>query len=161
MLSIVGASRQATQRWVTAAATRTNLQLQPQQCQCLCQRRLVHVEKRIEELGIELPKAAAPRANYNIVCRASGNMLYVSGHIPFKTDGTLMTGRIGPEGSNENQIEHGVEAARNCGLNIVATLKEHLGDLDQIEQIVKVRPLATEPSTCNGGIEDMVQLFSL
>mmetsp|Transcript_7852 Transcript_7852/g.11296 ORF Transcript_7852/g.11296 Transcript_7852/m.11296 type:complete len:193 (-) Transcript_7852:30-608(-) len=102
-------------------------------------RRFVHVEKRIKELGIELPPAAAPRANYNIICRAEGNMLYVSGHIPFTADGTLMTGPVGPEGSVDGHpLDHGYEAARCCGLNIVSTLKEQLGDLDRITQVVKV-----------------------
>lgn len=100
-------------------------------------RRLVHVEKSLEERGIQLPKAAAPRANYNIVCHAPGNMLYVSGHLPFKVDGSLMTGRMGPA-SGGHTVEHGYEAARNAGLNIVATLKEQLGDLDRVEKVVKV-----------------------
>lgn len=99
------------------------------------QRALLHVEKRLEELGITLPKPSSPRANYNIVCHASGNMLYVSGHLPFKVDGTFMTGRIGP---GEQTLEYGKEAARNCGLNIISTLKDQLGDLDRVEQVVKV-----------------------
>ena len=99
-------------------------------------RRLIHVEKRLDELGIELPKPSAPRANYNIVCHAAGNMLYVSGHLPFQADGTLMTGRIGEDGRDK---DYGYLAARHAGLNIISTLKEQLGDLDRIEQIVKVR----------------------
>ena len=98
-------------------------------------RRLIHVEKRLDELGIELPKPSAPRANYNIVCHAAGNMLYVSGHLPFQADGTLMTGRIGEDGRDK---DYGYLAARHAGLNIISTLKEQLGDLDRIEQIVKV-----------------------
>jgi enamine deaminase RidA (YjgF/YER057c/UK114 family) len=98
-------------------------------------RRSVHVEKRIESLGITLPPAAAPRANYNIVCQASGNMLYVSGHLPFQSDGTLMTGAID---GVERDVKYGYTAARWAGLNIVSTLKEQLGDLDKIEKVVKV-----------------------
>ena len=101
-------------------------------------RRWVHVEKRLDELGITLPKPSSPRANYNIVCHASGNMLYVSGHLPFQEDGTLMTGRIGEDGRDK---DYGYKAARYAGLNIISTLKEQLGDLDRIEQIVKVRVL--------------------
>ena len=41
--------------------------------------RMIHVEKRLEDLGITLPAPSAPRANYNITCHASGNMLYISG----------------------------------------------------------------------------------
>lgn len=98
-------------------------------------RRFLHVERRIEESGIVLPSPAAPRANYNIVCHAAGDMLYVSGHLPFKPDGTLMTGRID---GKERDVEYGYAAARWAGLNIVATLKEQLGDLDRIERVVKV-----------------------
>jgi enamine deaminase RidA (YjgF/YER057c/UK114 family) len=46
-----------------------------------------------------------------------------------------MTGRIGEDSRDK---DYGYEAARNCGLNIISTLKEHLGDLDRVEQIVKV-----------------------
>jgi len=108
-------------------------------------RRSVHIEKRLEDLGIELPTAPTPKANYNIVCHANGNMLYISGHLPVKTDGTLITGRIGPKSGGES-IEHGYEAARYAGLNIVSTLKEQLGDLDRVEQVVKVCMLVSSCS---------------
>lgn len=88
----------------------------------------------MEELGIALPPAPSPKANYNIVCHANGNMLYVSGHLPVTSDGTLLTGRLG-----DVSIDHGYQAARHAGLNIISTLKKQLGDLDRIEQIVKVR----------------------
>lgn len=100
--------------------------------------RMVHIEKRLDELGIVLPAAPSPKANYNIVCHANSNMLYISGHLPIQLDGTLITGRIGPEASGGKSIAHGYEAARNAGLNIISTLKQQLGDLDRVEQIVKV-----------------------
>jgi len=100
-------------------------------------RRHVHIEKHLESLGIVLPPAPEPKANYNIVCRASGNLLYVSGHLPLKPDGTLMTGRI--DGKGVRGIKYGYEAARHAGLNIVSTLSRELrGDLDRVQQIVKV-----------------------
>jgi len=106
--------------------------------QCNIILRSIHIEKRISELGINLPPPSSPRANYNIVCRAEGNMLYVSGHLPLKEDGkTLCTGRVGPE-SGGITVEKGYEAARYCGLNIISTLKAQVGDLDKIAQIVKV-----------------------
>lgn len=103
----------------------------------LLPKRLIHIEKRIEELGITLPPAPSPKANYNIICHASGNMMYISGHLPLKADGSLIVGRIGPD-SDGNTIEHGYEAARHAGLNLVSTMKEQLGDLDKVEQVVKV-----------------------
>ena len=102
------------------------------------QRRFVHIEKRLHELGIELPSAPTPKANYNIVCHASGNMLYISGHLPVLNDGSLIKGRIGPKSGGES-VEHGYAAARQCGLNILSTLKHQLGDLDRVKQVVKVR----------------------
>ncbi len=64
-------------------------------------------------------------------------MLYVSGHLPIQADGMLLTGVVGPD-SGGHTVEKGYEAARHCGLNIVSTLKDQLGDLDKVEQIVKV-----------------------
>ncbi len=117
--------RRATSTWLKPQTT------------CMS-KRFVHVEKRIEELNITLPSPATPKANYNIVCHSAGNMLYVSGHLPIMADGTLLTGRVGSE-SGGHEIEKGYEAARHCGLNIVSTLKDQLGDLDRVEQVVKVR----------------------
>ncbi len=104
---------------------------------CRSSVRCLHIEKRIEELDITLPPPSSPKANYNIVCHTTGNIMYVSGHLPITADGTLLTGRVGPE-SGGNSVEKGYEAARHCGLNIVSTLKSQLGDLDRVEQIVKV-----------------------
>lgn len=96
--------------------------------------RLIHIEKRMEELGIELPTAPTPKANYNIICY-DGDKIYLSGHLPIKNDGTMFTGRIGPE---DQTVEHGYAAARQIGLNLISTLKNELGDLDRVDQIVKV-----------------------
>ena len=97
---------------------------------------MVHTEKHLEELGITLPPAIGAKANYVPITR-SGNLLYLSGHLPMTMDGTLMTGRIGPDAGHKS-VEHGYEAAKQVGLNIVATLKQELGDLDRVEQIVKL-----------------------
>jgi enamine deaminase RidA (YjgF/YER057c/UK114 family) len=102
-------------------------------------RRCIHIEKRLEELGIVLPPAPTPKANYNIVCYTNDNVLYVSGHLPLQPDGTLLKGRIGPSSSGGESIEHGYQAARHAGLNIISTLKHQLGDLDRVQQIIKVR----------------------
>ncbi|KAL7535046.1 hypothetical protein ACHAWF_005036 [Thalassiosira exigua] len=102
-------------------------------------RRSVHVEAKIESLGIELPAAPLPKANYNIVCLPPGeDVMYVSGHLPIKPDGELITGTLGPD-TGGMTVEEGYAAARHCGLNIISTLKAQLGDLDRVEQVVKVR----------------------
>jgi len=102
------------------------------------QRRFVHVEERIKELGITLPKPAGAKANYDVVCHdEEANVMYVSGHLPFQLDGTLMVGKL--TGEDDRDVDYGYQAARHAALNIVATLSERLnGDLDQIEKIQKV-----------------------
>jgi enamine deaminase RidA (YjgF/YER057c/UK114 family) len=100
-------------------------------------RRLVHVEARITALGHELPPLPpAPQGNYMTYSR-SGNMLYLAGHLPLPppSDGRpLLIGRLG-----ENYtIEQGQEAAKITGLQILATLKAAVGDLDKIKKIVKL-----------------------
>jgi enamine deaminase RidA (YjgF/YER057c/UK114 family) len=116
-------------------------------CAGFASSRSIHIEKKIKELGIELPSAPAPKANYNIVCRVPDeNTLYVSGHLPIKPDGTLITGALAPEDGGLT-IEEGYDASRQCGLNIIATLKNYLGDLDRIEQIIKVFGIVNSSST--------------
>jgi hypothetical protein len=100
-------------------------------------RRFVHIEQRLAELQIILPPPPTPKANYNLICK-TGHLLFVSGHLPLLPDGFLLTGKIGSEAAGGETIEAGYEAARHCGLNIISTLKEQLGDLDRIKQIVKV-----------------------
>jgi enamine deaminase RidA (YjgF/YER057c/UK114 family) len=93
---------------------------------------MVHTEKRLADLGITLPPAPKAAANY-VPVQVSGNLLYLSGHMPLKADGTLLTGVI-----DSNNIDHGYEAARHVGLNLISTLKEQLGDLDRVTRIVKL-----------------------
>jgi enamine deaminase RidA (YjgF/YER057c/UK114 family) len=106
-------------------------------------RRCIHVENRMKELGITLPKPAGPRANYDLISYDDETrVMHVSGHLPFTVeDGKLMTGKITgvDEGSD---VDYGYKAARCAALNIVSTLSDRLGklghDLDQIEKIIKV-----------------------
>ncbi|KAL7430074.1 hypothetical protein ACHAXH_002917 [Discostella pseudostelligera] len=102
------------------------------------QSRTIHIEKKLADLQIALPAAPMPKANYNIVCRVPGeNIMYVSGHLPIGVDGKLITGALGPDDGGLT-VEQGYAAARLCGLNIIATLKNQLGDLDRVEQVIKI-----------------------
>jgi len=89
------------------------------------------IAARLAELGIELPKAAAPVASYQAVV-VSGNMAYLSGQLPF-VDGALVTGKLGADVT----LEQGNAAARACGLMILAQL-EAAGLLERVERIVKL-----------------------
>lgn len=119
------------------------------------------VEAKIQELQLELPEAPKPGGIYNPVVQVD-DMLYVSGHGPVKLDGSLHTGRVGDDLTEEQ----GVEAARAVGLTMLATLKQYLGDLDRIERFVKVLGMVNaapdfkrHPQVINGFSELIVQIL--
>jgi enamine deaminase RidA (YjgF/YER057c/UK114 family) len=96
------------------------------------------VDARLSDLGILLPPPGQPKANYCLVSR-DGNLMYLSGHLPIKADGHMITGKLACEGSPGLSIADGYEAAWLCALNIVSTLKIELdGDLDRVLKVVKV-----------------------
>ncbi|MBR5947154.1 MAG: RidA family protein [Clostridia bacterium] len=94
----------------------------------------MEAEKRIKEMGIELPALSAPKALYVPVVQ-TGNLCYVSGQIPMLDGKLLYAGKVG----EERTLEDGEEAAKICAINILASLKAHLGDLDRIVRIVKLQ----------------------
>jgi len=91
------------------------------------------IEKRIKELGIELPDFSPPRALY-VPVRISGRTVYVSGQVPFKDNVLLYTGKVGAE----RTMEEAQDAARQCIYNMLAALKNALGDLDKISGCLKL-----------------------
>jgi len=93
----------------------------------------VHTESRLKELGYTLPEPTAPKGSYQL-CVKSGNLLFLAGHLPQPVNGKLVVGKIG----DSLTVEEGTQAAEYCGLNILATLKQELGDLDRVKRIVKV-----------------------
>lgn len=114
---------------------------------------------RLAELGIILPKPAAPVASYVPVV-VSGGMAYVSGQIAF-ADGKVITGRLGQNVS----LEGGQIAARACGLMILAQLSA-AGLIEQVERIVKLGAFVSStsdfydhPKVANGASDLMEQVF--
>ena len=124
---------------------------------------MVQTEKQMAEAGITLPPPAKAAANY-LTCQRSGNLLYLSGHLPLNDDGSLLTGKIGP---NHQTVEYGYQAARQVGLNLIATIQKELdGDLDRVEQIVKLLGMVQstddfheQHKVVNGCSDLMVQVF--
>ena len=117
------------------------------------------IEARLKELGIVLPEAAAPVASYVPVV-VHGGAAHVSGQLPF-VDGALKTGRLGEDVS----LEEGMEAARACGLMILAQLKV-AGVLEQVERVVKLGAFVNstgaftdQPKLANGASDLMVEVF--
>lgn len=95
---------------------------------------MAKIEERIKELGLTLPAAPSPMANY-VTARRTGNLLFFSGAGPFEEGKPVVFGKVG----NELSQEEGYQAARLTGLNLIAQLKKELGDLDRIKQFVKVQ----------------------
>jgi enamine deaminase RidA (YjgF/YER057c/UK114 family) len=93
----------------------------------------VNAEARLAELGLELPPIPKPAGVYKPLV-VSGQMAYVSGHGPLKSDKTMYTGRIGAD----VDLAYGVQSARQTGLAILATLRDYFGSLDPVVRVVKV-----------------------
>ena len=91
------------------------------------------VEARLAELGLELPEVAAPVAAY-VPALVSGEYVFTSGQLPFQGGKLPATGKVGAEVAPEEAKE----LARVCALNALAAVKSVIGDLDRIEQVVKV-----------------------
>ncbi|WP_409342743.1 RidA family protein [Paenibacillus sp. MBLB4367] len=119
------------------------------------------IEKRLQELGIELPPSPIPRFSY-IPCNQSGNMLYLSGQVAFRDEKLIYEGKLG----REVTIEQGQEAARQCVLNCLAVMKGHLGDLDRVVKIVKMLAFVNsapefcqQPLVINGASDLLIDVF--
>lgn len=93
------------------------------------------VEKRLEELGIALPAPLepSPLADH-VVAKQSGEFVFVGGIGPIRNKMPLITGRL----VRDMKHEAGYEAARVAGLNVLSVLKAQLGDLDRVEEVVRM-----------------------
>lgn len=121
----------------------------------------MEVEKRIAELGIELKAAVSPVANYVSVQRA-GSLLFLSGAGPLRDGKPTMTGRLGEDVTTEE----GYAAAREGAINLLCALKSYLGDLDRVEQIVKLVGFVnaapnygSQPKVIDGASDLFVEAF--
>lgn len=118
----------------------------------------MQIEKRLEELGITLPNPVSPAANY-VRYVQSGSHLYISGTGPSSDQ---PSGKLG----QELDIDVGYQVARNVGLQIIATMKDALGDLDRVRRVVKLLGMVNsapgfgdQPKVINGCSDLMVEVF--
>ncbi|MCH6233005.1 RidA family protein [Cognataquiflexum rubidum] len=118
-------------------------------------------EQKLKDLGIVLPEASSPVANYVNAVR-SGNLLFLAGKGPGLPDGTFITGKVG----QDLTIEEGKEAARMVAINQLAVLKAELGDLNKVKRVVKVLGMVNcnsdftqQPQVINGFSDLMVEVF--
>lgn len=117
-------------------------------------------EARFAALKLTLP-SPKPMAIYATAVRHE-RTLYTSGHGPLRADGTYITGKLGAD----MEVAAGRDAARQTGLAILATVKEHLGSLDRVKRVIKVLGMVNatpdfgdHPQVINGFSELMVQVF--
>ncbi len=120
------------------------------------------IDAKLDALKIELPKAAAPVANY-VPTVAIGNTLYVSGQVTVSNGEFKYVGKLGKDFT----VEDGQKAARLCGLNIIAQTRAALGgDLDRVKRIAKLGVFVNstddftdQPKVANGVSDLMVEVF--
>lgn len=121
----------------------------------------MNVEKRLQTLGIELPRLTAPVANY-VNAVQSGSLLFLSGKGPSTVDGLRPQGKVG----REFTVEQGYRFARSTGLALLAVLKAELGSLDRVKRVVKVLGMVNaepdfqdQPKVINGCSDLFVEVF--
>ncbi len=120
-----------------------------------------NVEARLKDLGVVLPQAPRPVANY-VPSLRSGDLLFISGQISIDVDGKIITGQLGADVS----VDQGQAAAKRCAILILAQTKAALGNLDQVAQVVKLTgfvnasaDFADHPKVINGASDFMVEVF--
>jgi enamine deaminase RidA (YjgF/YER057c/UK114 family) len=117
------------------------------------------IESRLAELGVTLPNAPAPAANYVPYVQA-GNIVYVSGQVSSGPDG-FITGKLGADMS----VEEGAAAARNCAISLLAQVKAACeGDLERLVRVVKLTGFVNstvdftdQPKVINGASDFLVE----
>ncbi|MCA1940306.1 MAG: RidA family protein [Caenispirillum bisanense] len=120
------------------------------------------VDTRLAELGITVPQAAAPVANY-VGYVVSANQVFVSGQLPLADGKPQVLGKLGADVS----LEDGVKAARLCAINLIAQVKAACGgELDRVVRVVRLggfvnsTPDFTDhPKVVNGASDLMVEVF--
>ena len=122
----------------------------------------MNFQKKIDELKIKLPEAKPPVGSY-VATKISGNLLFISGQISITDSGDLIKGKVGKELSTQD----GYEAAKRCGLSIVAQAKVACdGDLSKIKSCVKLTGFVNstedfieQPKVINGASDLIAAIF--
>lgn len=119
------------------------------------------INKRLHELGIELPEAPKPAGKY-VPLKRVGNLVFTSGQDCRKNGVPLYKGKIG----SDLTIEEGYDAARETMINCLAVLKAEIGDLNRVKQFVKLLGFVNssdgfteQPSVINGASALLIEIF--
>ena len=118
-------------------------------------------DDRIEELGLALPTLPEPMASYLTLVRTTG-LAYTSGHGPLRPDGSFIVGKVGVD----IDTDEAREAARVTGLGLIATLRNHLGSLNEVSRVIKVMGMVNctqdfvdHPSVIDGCSDLLAEVF--
>ena len=119
-------------------------------------------EDNLKKLNIKLPEAKAPVGNY-VATKISGKMLFVSGQVSIDENGELIKGKVG----KDLDTEAGYNAAKRCGLSIVAQVKKACGDdLSKVKSCIKltgfvnsVDDFINQPKVINGASDIIAKVF--
>jgi enamine deaminase RidA (YjgF/YER057c/UK114 family) len=119
------------------------------------------IDQRLAELGLKLPEAPQPVANY-VPFLLSGDLLFISGQISKDGTGRVLTGTLGAGVT----VEDGQEAARQCALNLLAQAKAALGDLNRVIQVLRLTGFVAstpdftdQPKIINGASDLLVSVL--
>ncbi len=121
----------------------------------------VSVTARLRELGISIPPSRSPMANY-VPAVTTGNLVFLSGHGPYRPDGSLITGKLG----RDLGMEEGYAAARDTILACLSSLQAEIGSLDRVRRVVKLLGMVNctedfgqHPQVINGASDLLVEIF--
>ena len=119
------------------------------------------IEERLRELQLEIPEAPKPVAAY-VPAKKVGNLIFTAGQLPLVNGELISKGLLG----QDVEIEEANKAARICTLNALAAIKGVIGDLDLIQQIVRVvgyvasvPTFTQQPAVVNGASELLLEIF--
>lgn len=117
------------------------------------------IEARLNDLGISLPEAAAPAANY-VPFVKTGNQLFISGQLPMEAGKIQVSGKLGEDLS----VDDGKRAAKLCAINLLAQAKAATGDLNKVTRLVKIvgfvnstPDFTDQPQVINGASDFLVE----
>lgn len=120
------------------------------------------IEDKLKSLGLELPPAPAPAANY-VPYVLEGKLLFVSGQVPLGADGKLV--HLGKVGRDVDE-QAGYQSARLCALNALAQINAALGSLDKVRRVLSIRgfvnctdEFTNQPEVINGASDLLVEIF--
>ena len=120
-----------------------------------------NVESRIEQIGLNIPKAPKPVPAY-IPAKQTGKLVFTAGQLPMVNGELISKGLLG----QDVEIDEANKAARICTLNALAAIKGVIGDLDRIKQIVRVvgyvasvPTFTQQPAVVNGASELLLEIF--